>query len=82
MHINVAYMSTFLVVFFVSFRNTAVTTGSLYGHLPTHIALSRYKERQHRTPPLMSPPKLGRKNHKRQQQLDDKDFKVANTHMG
>lgn len=74
-------MSTFLVVSFVSLRKTAVTTGSSYGNLPTHIALSRHKERQQRTPPLMSLPKLGRKKYKRKQKLHDKDFKVANTHM-
>lgn len=58
-------MSTFLVVFFMTFRKTAVTTGSSYGHLPiAHIALSRYKERQQRMLPLMSLPKLGRENAK------------------
>lgn len=49
------------MAFFVTFRKIADTTGSPSRHLPTHTGLSRYMERQQRTRPLMSRPKLGRK---------------------
>lgn len=52
------YTSTFLAVFFMTLRKTAVITGSSNGYLSTHISLSRYKQRQQSTPPLMNLEKL------------------------